>query len=135
MSIYGTILDIADDDHETSCARMRQTSTGIWQENPRKPCTCLCGPLAYQGSHILPSESDPRAGSFDLGAIPGFIGDEDRVLCDLEDCDKPKTECCDRYWPWLRVAVGEAVVVLTRAQAVRVHAAIGDWLGRTEDAQ
>lgn len=62
-----------------------------------------CGPpWVYQGSHILPSEDDPRGGTIDLAHIPSHITRDGRD--DQPEDDKP--------WPWLRLGVVEDGVVI-----------------------
>ncbi len=92
-------------------------------------------PIRYQGSHVLPSDDDERAGCLDLAEIPGFISRGDRHLCGPDDeCPKPADVCCDRSWPYLRVGLsdgeGSAVVVLDRGQVGALHAYLGRWLTR-----
>lgn len=122
MSIYATTFSIDADDHAEDCKRVRNVG-GILHISNKRQCTCKAGPFAYQGSHVLPSDDDPRGGYFDLGAIPGFIEREDRPrLSDDEDWP---------YWPWLRVAVNSEVVVLPRDQVVKLREAIDFWLDNT----
>jgi hypothetical protein len=125
MSIYVTTVAIADDDHAAHCAQWELIAgfNATYHLDDTRACTCQPGPLAYQGSHILPADTDPRGGHFDLGAIPGFITRDGRPpLSDLEDWP---------YHPWLRVSVNQETVVLTRAQVEQVHTELGRWLNHT----
>lgn len=73
MSIYASYLDFDGDDQPA--------------------------PIIYRGSHILPSDTDPRGGLLMLGLIPSHInhgGD------DGPDDDAPR--------PWLRLSVAARIV-------------------------
>jgi len=112
MSIYGSTWDTDADDHEQDCARWvecscpdSRTAHGRWmggndgrhwRYDGNLPCSCLCGPIVYQGSHILPSDEDRRGGSFGFGEIAGFITRDGRD-------DGPEDE--DQPWPYLRVTM------------------------------
>jgi hypothetical protein len=65
-----------------------------------RACTCLCGPIAYRGSHIVPSEQDERGGSLTMATIAGFITRDGRD-------DGPEDE--DAVWPFLRVSLTPAL--------------------------
>jgi hypothetical protein len=82
MSIYGSgLVDFDADNHAfaeddaawrgTRCAKWKSCAeTDDWQLttiagshyllDSDVTCTCLCGPIAYQGSHILPVVLDRR---------------------------------------------------------------------------
>lgn len=82
-------------------------------------------PIAYAGSHVLPTDDDERGGALDLAAIPGHVQLRGRpALSDGEDWP---------YHPWLRVSVNEQTVVLDRDQAVALAAELHRWLGHTEE--
>lgn len=147
MSIYGSgLVSFEADDHAFGsddhswrgkrCERWKRckatdewhlaTPTAYYRLVPTVDCTCLCGPIAYQQSHVLPADSDPRAGSFDLSIIAGFISlGPDRPA--LSDDTFP-------YWPWLRVTVHEsdggdpATVVLDRWQVKQMRDQLTFWL-------
>jgi hypothetical protein len=124
MSIYATTVMIDDDEHDPGCAQLVAVpgTAAMLTLDPAQPCTCAAGPIAYQGSHILPADTDPRAGTFDLGAIPGFITGLDRpALHDGDGEDWP-------YHPWLRVSVNAETVVLDRRQVERVREELDRWL-------
>ena len=78
-------------------------------------------PVAYRGSHILPTEKSERGGSIDLAAIPGYIR-------------RPKNDNrpMHPYRPWLRVSVAgvtpDATVLLDRRQAARLRDELTIWL-------
>lgn len=125
MSIWASTVVFVDDFHADGCRRLVQRRDGVWEENRRRRCTCDCGPIAYQGSHVMPSERDRRAGRFDLAEIPGYVRSE------------PGGELEPPPYPWLRVGAcerggGDAVVLLDRDQVAQVHAYLTDWLERTE---
>lgn len=97
-------------------------------------------PIAYQGSHVMPGPGDDRAGSLDLGSIPGWLtkdgwcvhghGDHDEMDCEDEG-DLPAV------WPFLRVSVGEVpdqrgeTILLDRAQVLALRDELTGWLART----
>lgn len=80
------------------------TTTGIEHHEP------VGAPWIYQGSHVLPSEEDPRGGEIGLAYIPSHITRDGRD-------DQPED---GTPWPWLRVSVdtgGDPAVLLNPAQA------------------
>ncbi|MDX2550154.1 hypothetical protein [Streptomyces stelliscabiei] len=104
MSIYGSIEGIgADGDPEH-----------------------LGQPWLYQGSHILPAEDDPRAGSVGLALIPGHITRDGRD--DQPDDRQP--------WPWLRLSLDvqpdDPAVVLNPAQARHLAEQLAAWADQAE---
>lgn len=111
---------------------MATTTNRHYRLDPDLACTCRCGPILYQGSHVLPSDDDQRCGDVDLSTVPGFISREpDRPA--LSDWDQP-------YHPWLRLTVddhiegGRAVtVVLDRWQAEQMRDGLNFWLENTND--
>src|SRR5688572_14016955 len=71
MSIYGTWLSIEAPSQfieEMEEAGIKAGLIGDFSESEE-----LGSPIIYQGSHVLPQESDPRGGSIDVAAIPSFI--------------------------------------------------------------
>lgn len=127
MSIYAS-LDAPDDlDHDADCDVWEHRGPGArtltLPPGPGRACSCTRArmPLVYQASHILPSETDPRGGHVDLSSIPGHIRREGRAA--------PPTD--EQPYPFLRVGVNEARVVLTREQVQRVYASLGEWLRAT----
>ncbi len=137
MSIFATALHFDADDHHEGCRRWvacgkqealdagrAMFGVGWWRYDPDQPCTCQAGPLRYQGSHVLPSDDDPRGGCVEVGMIPGFIEREGRVLDGAGPDDLP-------CWPWMRLSVHEGTAVLTRTQVAEIHAYFGEWLNNT----
>jgi hypothetical protein len=152
VSIYGSgLVEFDADNHAFSeedhswrgkrCARWKRckstdpwdlatTSNRHYRLDPDVVCTCRCGPLVYQGSHVLPSDDDPRGGDVDLSIIPGFIErSPDRPP--LSDWDQP-------YHPWLRLSVTDhaedgrmVTVVLDRWQVERMRDGLNFWLENT----
>lgn len=136
MSIFATSLVFDATDHAIECARWvtcecndpfshRQFTAGgwkHWRHDVHAACTCYAGPIAYQGSHILPSDEDPRAGQFDLGEIPGHIT---RAGRDNGGEDGPP-------WPWLRVSVNSETVILDRSQVCELGDYVNQWLKATK---
>jgi hypothetical protein len=147
MSIYATAISFDADNHEPECVMWVEVEG---DEGPRqwglicdgrkywldkdRDCTCRCGPIAYQGSHVLPADTDRRAGSFSACYIPGFIERTGRPpVSSDEDHDYPAH-------PWLRVWVDEgdtdesvstessSATLLDREQVSKLHAFLGEWL-------
>lgn len=118
MSVYGTIWS-ADEDHADDCGAWVQHE--YHRELGDGPCTCGLrnAPIVYQGSHILPSETDRRGGHVSLALIPGFITRDGRD-------DGPDDE--NGSWPWLRLSVGQDDAVLDEPLAASLHTALGEWL-------
>jgi hypothetical protein len=90
----------------------------------------LGAPIIYQGSHILPANSDRRDGRLDLAAIPGHIDRPDRpALHDGRESDEP-------YHPWLRVSLDskrgsdfvQSDAVLDRGQVEALRDYLTGWL-------
>lgn len=141
MSIYATVVNVDSDDHADRCARwvpcteQEALNAGRgafgdrewWRYDAEKPCTCAAGPIQYQGSHILPSDDDPRDGSVSLCMIPGFIERDGRALADAGADDRP-------CWPWLRLSMNTEQVVLTRAHVQEIHDYLGQWLRNAGEA-
>ncbi|WKD30614.1 hypothetical protein [Streptomyces xanthophaeus] len=98
-------------------------------------------PLVYQGSHVNPAESHPRAGRLEIAAIPDHChpGARNRDLA----ADAPVT-AEGRPVEYLRLSVaqsagtdpggrpGRATVILDRAQVERLHGTLAEWLGTDE---
>ena len=81
-------------------------------------------PYAYQRSHVLPSEDDPRVDAdlaVSLALVPSHITRDGRD-------DRPEDGV---PWPWLRLSLGMEDGVLGRGQVEALHAALGSWLERT----
>lgn len=83
-------------------------------------------PWAYQGSHILPTEDDPRTGSVGLALIPGHITRDGRD--DQPDDWQP--------WPWLRLSIDtqpdDPAVILNPAQARHLAEVLAAWADQAE---
>jgi ADP-ribose pyrophosphatase YjhB (NUDIX family) len=137
VSIYGTGWCVDSTDHDDTCPRWDKTATRDEAERAvpmaygadgrywvLRDGTCQCGPLVYQGSHVLPSDEDPRGGTASIGFIPGFIGATDRPALNTDGEDTP-------YHPWLRLSVNQADVVLTRTQVAGLHEWLTWWLDNT----
>lgn len=80
-------------------------------------------PYAYQGSHVLPSEDDLRDGDVQLAEVPSHITRDGRD-------DQPED---GTPYPWLRLSVNQADVVLDRDQVREVWESMGAWLEQTGD--
>ena len=80
-------------------------------------------PWLYQGSHILPAETDPRGGEIGLALIPSHITREGRD-------DQPVD---GTPWPWLRMNITNPDgAVIDPAQARFLGDALIAWAGRTD---
>jgi hypothetical protein len=128
VSIYATWLHLSDGAHEEDCA--------VWEETPptsgtfqlgEEPCDCgmPLAPIAYRGSHVLPSDDDPRGGSVDVAGIPDFItrdGRDDARGEGLKD--------------WLRLLIDAdgGAVVLTRRHVRLLRDTLTEWLDAEERA-
>lgn len=131
MSIYATSLMIEDARQEAERLATHGIDFGvIGRVGPVElddlPLDELDAPIIYQGSHILPSDDDPRGGAVDTGWIPDHIERDGRD----DGREGPK--------PWLRLGVtqassgdadaGRATVVLTREQVKRLRDDLSSWL-------
>jgi len=145
VSIYSTAINFDATEHEVECARWVEVDRDDakpqmiaagrkYRRAPEQDCTCGAGPIIYTGSHVLPSDEDPRGGSFSACYIPGFIDRSDRPA--LGEDDFPPH-------PWLRVWVdgGESddyqgsVALLDRKQVAELHTFLGKWLAGDPDAE
>ena len=131
MSIYAS-LDAPDElHHDAGCDAWEDLGEGVRVltvlPQPIRPCSCTRAlvPLIYQGSHVLPSDADARGGNVDLSSISGHIRREGR--------EPPPND--DQPYPYLRVGVNQARVVLTRDQAALMHRSLGKWLRATRGAR
>ena len=105
----------------------RIDADGETWERSERPCTCgqPNAPLVYQGSNILPEETDKRGGHVDLALIPAHI----RFWRDNPDApvheepDEPPA-------PFLRIGVNGETVILTRHNVETIHGELSKWLGR-----
>jgi hypothetical protein len=137
LSIYATWLHLSDDDHEDGCAIYVEVSPGCFEFSGE---SCDCGipraPIRYEGSHVLPAQDAPRAGSVDVAGIP------DHITRDGRD-DAPEGALKD----WLRLSVwnapselrrdgepyvagGRGVVVLDRRSVAELRDTLTAWLDR-----
>jgi len=109
MSIYGSTWETDAEDHAEDCARWLECACDDALAHRRGRLgndgrhwdlagtgTCLCGPLVYRGSHVLPASIDKRGGSLGFAEIAGWITRDGRD-------DGPEDE--DRPWPYLRITV------------------------------
>ncbi len=146
MSIYGTTWDISADDHADDCMRWvecactdalahsrgRIGTDRHWTYVGALHCACLCGPIVYRGSHVLPSDDDARGGSLGCAEIAGCITRDGRD-------DGPEDE--DQPWPFLRVtmraedAADCQDVVLDRRLVLSLRDYLSDWLAATDPVE
>lgn len=121
MSIYGSMSAPDDSDHEDGCAIYVEDPPGSGcYEFSGKPCDCgqPDAPLVYQGSHVLPSDTDKRGGVVDIAFIASHVTRDGRD-------DRPEDET---PWPYLRLGVNEGIVVLTVRNVQQIHASLTEWL-------
>jgi hypothetical protein len=139
MSIYGTWLSLGEDEHEDGCAAWVEVEPGD-EERSGQPCSCGTprAPIVYEGSHVLPADTDPRGGSIDVAAIPDFItrdGRDDARGEGLKDWlrlsvrARPSRE---RHHGKPYVRGGDATVVLTRPLVSELRDTLTAWLERDE---
>lgn len=141
MSIYATWLVLGGGEHEDGCAIYAEEPPGSGTlEFSGRPCSCGTprAPLVYEGSHVLPADTDRRGGEVQVAAIPDFIERDGRV-------DARGSGLKD----WLRLSVasdasslmrkgepyvpgGRATVVLTRPLVEELRDTLTLWLEREE---
>lgn len=135
MSIYSTWLLL--DGHEDNCAVWVETDPGVFEFCDR-PCSCGTPrvPIVYEGSHVLPADTDRRGGVVGVAAIPDFItrdGRDDARGEGLKDWlrlsvhSEPSTT---RYRGAAYVGGGDATVVLTRPLVEELRDTLTAWLER-----
>lgn len=140
MSIYATWLSFGEDEHPESC--------GVWVEDAPGSCcfemvgTCDCGmpktPIVYEGSHVLPADTDRRGGWLDVAAIPDHIardGRDDVPEGTLKDwlrlsMGNPPSHELYRGKPY--ISGGDAALVLTRSQVEQLRDTLTTWLEADE---
>lgn len=121
MSIFAS-YDAPDEWHPEDCAIWVEVESGAWEMKGTCDCKMRDAPIIYQGSHVLPSDDDPRGGYIDLACIPNHITRDDRP-------ELPEGALKD----WLRFGVNGATVILTRHNVERVVASLTSWLERKPD--
>jgi hypothetical protein len=126
MSIYGSLDAPSDWTHTDECAKQDGRSSA-------GPTLCDCGrpdaPLKYQGSHMLPSESDERDGWVDIAAIGKHV----RYWRDNPNGSVSSEP--EGYEPFLRFGVNGETVVLTRRNAAQIAKTLAWFLHETNGAQ
>jgi hypothetical protein len=133
VSIYGSTLAFSDSDHEDGCEFYVETSPGILDYSGR-PCSCgtPSAPIVYEGSHVLPSDTDRRGGDLNFAVIPDFIerdgredGPHDWLRVGMVSVDSTLIYEGKPYQPG-----GRAVVVLDRRQVEEMRDYLTSWLER-----
>jgi hypothetical protein len=120
VSIYASHQGL-DHEHEVDCAVWVECGDHVFEIGDVNACTCGTpwAPLAYAGSHVLPSDDDPKAQmAIELASIPDYV-------------DRPGwPEGAPK--PWLRFSVHsddpEPTCVLTRRQVERLRDEFDGWL-------
>ncbi len=144
MSIYATIFDLDDDGHHPGVCAVWAPQTTEPANQPvavtsdgrrwvRVDAACTCGnlpPLIYRGSHINPSEDDPRGGALLACGIPDHCHPDARGRGD--DTGYPV--------PFLRLSMfedpatyqsggpGEATLVLDLKQVTWLRDTLTEWI-------
>jgi hypothetical protein len=146
VSLYGDGWGTDADDHADTCARWVECacpdplahSRGRigeechWLYFGAGTCSCLCGPIVYQGSHVLPASDDKRGGTFGFGEIAGFITRDGRDDGPVDD---------DQPWPYLRAtmhaqdAEEPQDAVLDRPLVLSLRDYLSDWLAATDPTE
>ena len=127
MSIFATWLTIEDERQWIASLESEGIDAAVIRDGVPS-FDDLDAPIIYQGSHVIPAESDPRGGSVDLSAIPGHVRFwRENPDAPIEDEPEGKVE------PYLRLGVQDhqgnrAVVILTARQAARLKGTLTDWL-------
>ena len=124
MSIFASLAAPDDANHEDGCAFYVEDPPGSASyEFSGKPCDCgqPSAPFVYQGSHVLPTDTDERGGTVDLALIPHHITRDGRD--DRGENEGP--------WPWLRLGVNESTVILDRGQVKQIVGELKWWLTAT----
>lgn len=152
MSIYASWLTIDDEDHEPECAKWRKVTKdqalskpsymSTWGDDyyvPVKGASCTCGnpgPVIYQGSHVNPSNADPRGGSLDVGSIPNHCHPDARHDGETDDMthrvDFLRLSLVEDPATYHGLHPGHATVVLDRAQVERLRDTLTYWLDTEE---
>ncbi len=123
MSVWASILGIEDERQWMADLEAQGIGAGAIRDGEPEPDD-LDAPIVYQGSHVVPDDTDERGGSVDLACLPGHITRDAR-----DDGDGPGL-------PYLRLGVqvaaglDPATVILTERQARRLHETLGEWLER-----
>ena len=125
MSIYQSGFALGSE-HQRRCPRI-SIKEGFWQQDDSKPCTCRSTPILYRGSHIFPSQRDPRGGEIGISSIPGFITRNGKD--DAEDIGD--------VHPFLRVHLTPAspdtdTLILTKSQVMAFRDALTSWIQRAK---
>lgn len=137
MSIYATWLSLGEDEHDHGCAVWVEVEPGCF-EHSGKPCSCGTprSPIAYEGSHVLPADTDRRGGNVDVAAIPDFIereGRDDAKGEGLKDWLRLSVHArpsLEQYQGEPYVTGGDATVVLTRPLVEELRDTLTAWLER-----
>lgn len=121
MSIYCSLFGVGNSDrHKRKCRY------DILGDDP-----CICGecPIVYQGSNVLPANTDMRHGEIGISGIPPHISRSRRERKG------------DTWHPWLRfhLCVGKKnasrdTVILSKKQVANLRDALTNWLESTEQA-
>jgi hypothetical protein len=134
VSIFATLLSIEDERQWIAGLQSQGIDAGVIRDGG-PDFDDLDAPIVYQGSHVLPEESDFRAGSLDLAAIPPHVRFwRENPDADVED-EPGYPDACE---PFLRMSLeahestygggGDATVLLTIRQATRLRDALDHWL-------
>ena len=135
LSIYASIFSIEDERQWIADMEKDGIKAGVIRDGDPE-FDHLDAPIIYQGSHVMPDESDARGGSVGLAHIAAHV----RFWRDNPDAavDQEPDSGCE---PYLRLDVqahadtygggGDATVVLTLRQARRLRDALSEHLLET----
>ena len=148
MGIYATWMSITDDNHELTCAtwkkataaEVKSASTRAVDGNGRSfvpsglPCDCPDkAPLIYQGSHVSPDETDARGGFVYVCAIPNHCHPDSRMGSDEgKPVEFLRLSVREDRATYGESMIGDATVVLERAQVKKLHETLTQWLKSDE---
>lgn len=143
MSVWCTVWSTTADDHGHDCGRWVPCSCddpfghkrAIISDgahsayDARQGCTCNCGPLAYQRSHVVPRVGHPRAGAVDVATVASHIGPDGQ--------DREVEDGAETHVPFLRLSLDGSwaepgTVVLDAEQVRGLRDACTWFLGRVD---
>jgi hypothetical protein len=138
VSIYSTWLSIADERQVAAELADHGIDYGvIGDDGPVDdladlPDEMLDAPIIYEGSHVLPSDTDRRGGCVEVAAIPNHItrdGRDDATEGSLKDWLRLSVQSVESEDPGA-FSAADATVVLTRNQVERLNETLTGWLDR-----
>jgi hypothetical protein len=143
VSIYASWRGL-DSEHEEDCAFWVEVEDGLFEMGDPENCTCGLprAPLIYQGSHVLPSDEDPKGGSVEIASIGDHItrdGRDDAKEGEPKDwlrlgvSNEASQETNEDGSPYIKA--GDATVVLTRPHVEILRDELTAWLERKPESE